>query len=233
MTISRRDTIILAVLVNSALLSFLFFMASEPDTLDFDRSTQAALITEETTQVEEPVTTLVAVAEPIVEQTQPVSNSYQSGVWQPQAQEPTASPYITTAEPEVHNTPYSGTSHEEEQYVEVRVKRGDFLEKIARANGTSVSEIKRLNHLPSDRIDIGQILRVPRASTSRRSERVAHNTRSESTEQAGQYYTMKVGDNLWNISRQHQVSFDDLLRINNLDEEKSRLLRPGDRIRVR
>jgi LysM repeat protein len=44
---------------------------------------------------------------------------------------------------------------------------------------------------------------------------------------------MKSGDNPWNIARQHRVNFDDFLRLNQLDEEKARQLKPGDKLRVR
>lgn len=42
-----------------------------------------------------------------------------------------------------------------------RVKSGDSLEKIARANQTTIQAIKELNHLSSDRIVIGQLLQLP------------------------------------------------------------------------
>lgn len=42
-----------------------------------------------------------------------------------------------------------------------KVKNGDSLEKIARANNTTVKAIKELNGLTSDRINIGQALQMP------------------------------------------------------------------------
>jgi peptidoglycan endopeptidase LytE len=42
-----------------------------------------------------------------------------------------------------------------------QVKSGDSLEKIAAQNGTSVKVLKELNALPSDRIKIGQKLKLP------------------------------------------------------------------------
>lgn len=41
-----------------------------------------------------------------------------------------------------------------------RVKSGDSLEKIARSNGLTVGDLKRLNDLSDDRIKIGQELRL-------------------------------------------------------------------------
>ncbi len=40
------------------------------------------------------------------------------------------------------------------------VKRGESLSVIARRNGTSVAQLKRMNGLKSDKIRIGQKLRV-------------------------------------------------------------------------
>jgi LysM repeat protein len=43
-----------------------------------------------------------------------------------------------------------------------RVRRGDTLSRIARMFGTSVSSIKTLNQLSSDRINVGDRLTVRR-----------------------------------------------------------------------
>jgi len=50
-----------------------------------------------------------------------------------------------------------------------RVKRGDTLAKIAKKFHTSVRTLKRLNHLRSSRIRVGQKLIVPTRRSSRRS----------------------------------------------------------------
>lgn len=42
-----------------------------------------------------------------------------------------------------------------------RVKSGDSLEKIASKNGTSIKILKELNNLANDRINVGQVLRLP------------------------------------------------------------------------
>ncbi len=42
-----------------------------------------------------------------------------------------------------------------------RVQTGDSLEKIARANGTTVQVIKELNGLSNDRIVVGKVLQIP------------------------------------------------------------------------
>ncbi|WMP18765.1 LysM peptidoglycan-binding domain-containing protein [Thiothrix lacustris] len=42
----------------------------------------------------------------------------------------------------------------------IRVRKGDTLSHIAHAHHISVARLKRLNHLKSDKIMIGQVLRI-------------------------------------------------------------------------
>ncbi len=46
-------------------------------------------------------------------------------------------------------------------FTEVRIQRGDYLDRIARRNGTTVSEIMRVNNLSSTNLKIGQLIKVP------------------------------------------------------------------------
>jgi LysM repeat protein len=112
---------------------------------------------------------------------------------------------------------------------EVTVKKGDSLEKIAKLHQTTVDEIIKLNHLPSSFLKIGQVLKLP-------AERMVATKPVEKkvTEAAGpEYYTMKVGENPWSIAIRHHMKLDELLRLNGLNEEKARKLKPGDRLRIR
>lgn len=125
------------------------------------------------------------------------------------------------------------------QLVEITVKKGDFLDKIARANGTTADRLMQINHLASDRIDIGQVLKVPvsnakksAGTTTAKKEKKADSAKTSASSDA-QYYTVKNGDNPWKIARQFHVKFDDLLKLNHLDEEKARNLKVGDKIRVK
>lgn len=46
-------------------------------------------------------------------------------------------------------------------YKKYKVRSGDTLSEIARKHRTTVSAIKKLNRLRSDRIDVGQVLKIP------------------------------------------------------------------------
>ena len=58
---------------------------------------------------------------------------------------------------------------EEGRFADVTIKRGDALEKIARANGTTVEAIMKANNSKNDRLRIGQILKVPVGDNKRTS----------------------------------------------------------------
>ena len=77
------------------------------------------------------------------------------------------------------------------------VKSGDTLWKIAKDNGVSVDELKRVNNLASNILSIGQRLIIPNT--------VSYNT-----------YVVKSGDTLWNIAKNNGLSVDELKRVNNL-----------------
>ncbi len=115
--------------------------------------------------------------------------------------------------------------------IEVIVKKGDSLEKIAKANQTSVDEIIKANHLSNTFLKIGQVLKIPTERTLATAPKLAETKRP--VEGGPEYYTMKVGDNTWAIAMKHHMKVDELLRLNGLNEEKARKLKPGDRLRIR
>lgn len=140
--------------------------------------------------------------------------------------------------------------------VDVTVKRGDSLDRIAKANGTTIQAIRDANQLKNDRLSIGQVLHVPtssgsgkvasaekslpsatkNAASAKTDSKLADNksTDSKAVPQGEvQYYTVKSGDNPWKIAKQFRIKLDDLLKLNNLNEEKARNMKVGDRIRVK
>ena len=110
---------------------------------------------------------------------------------------------------------------------EVVVKKGDTLEKIAKQNHTTIDEIIKLNHLPSSFLKIGQVLKIP---LERSLDKIAE---KKPAELGPEYYTIKVGENPWAIAIRHHMKLEELLKLNGLNEEKARKLKPGDRLRIR
>ena len=230
---SRRDTIIVAVLINTGLLGVLFMMALQTDPENPEMITRE--VVEELARPVEIVATSysqekkkeVAISDKgprdeidQVLQKYSVQTSTPIGVTTQRQENPNELKL-----PPTRNL----LSNDESRYVEVTVKRGDYLEKIAKANGTTVTDIKRANNLSSSRIDIGQVLKIPiQQNNQAKTKKVEAPVVIEP-----EYYTLKSGDNPWKIAKQYRVGFNDLLKMNDLDEEKARSLKPGDVLRVR
>lgn len=230
---SRRDTIIVAVLINTGLLGVLFMMALHTDSETTEVFTEAVI--EEVKPIEVAVT-----PPPVIEKKQEVAISDKGPrdeidqVLEKYSVQTSAPIGVTTQRQDNPNDlklPPSRNllTKEESRYVEVTVKRGDYLEKIAKANGTTVSEIKRANNLSSSRIDIGQVLKIPIQDKQLATVEKVKTPVVKDPE----YYTMKSGDNPWKIAKKYRVGFNELLKMNDLDEEKARNLKPGDILRVR
>lgn len=142
-------------------------------------------------------------------------------------------PPVTQPKPVVtpNQTPKEPQENPSKKTIEVTVKSGDSLDKIARANNTTINAIKELNQLKSDRLKIGQVLKVQPGE--KKSKAASSEKKTEVAQGDVEYYTVKSGDNPWKIAKQFHIKVDDLLKLNNLDEEKARNMKIGDKIRVR
>lgn len=247
---NRRDIIIISVIVNVGLLAILFATAwygGEEDKVA-DQSVVSQAMAEARHISPEPTPSTGWNISPAPQDEVDQMLQRYAAVQQNQAQEglnPSSGievvPAITETTPVV-NAPTEGlasvdTPPSAPGYVQITVKKGDVLEKIARANGTTVNQIMKLNGLTSSNLKIGQLLKVPKGSkavaqAAKPMPSQAENKKEVADNEAG-YYVIKSGDNPWTIARQHQIKLDDLLRMNNLDQEKARNLKVGDRLRVR
>lgn len=250
---TKRDMIIIAILVNTGLLAVLFMMAINSDS---DTVTDPITIQQPIAEV-----TLNVPSQTVSEPTfTPPAQSDESDVSLkefstdpaplPVLQEESASTHFDEEESLAEEAPKQvkpkleaeQPKESEKKVVEVTVKRGDSLDKIARANGTTIKEIKDTNKLTSTRLDIGQVLKVPVGSkksapaqaTSKPASKPAKKDENKQVASSDiQYYTIKAGDNPWKIARQFHLKVDDLLKLNNMDEDKARNLKAGDKIRIK
>ncbi len=226
---SRRDTIIIAVLINTGMLAILFMMAIHQDEehlleqFDFN----SPMVQEETTVPKQHKSEPIALAQ--TSSRDELDNVLKKYV-APATPEPLAVTDVAQPPPftqkVVQKTPKE-TLKTQQKFVEVTVKRGDCLGKIALANNTTMRELREANHLVGERIDIGQVLRVPVDTKKWKEKTVSDVSKAE------EYYTVQKGDNPWKIAKQFHVRFDVLLKLNNLDEAKARNLKIGDRLRVK
>ncbi len=90
----------------------------------------------------------------------------------------------------------------ENSYINYTVKSGDSLYKIASNFNTTVDDIKRLNNLTSNTLQINQVLKIP---TSKKEETIDYIN-----------YTVKSGDSLYKIASLYNTSVAEIKDLNNL-----------------
>lgn len=100
----------------------------------------------------------------------------------------------------------------ENEYV---VQKGDSLYSISRKYDTTVDELKRLNNLLSNELQIGQILKI--------SGELSNNAENSNS------YTVQKGDSLYSIARKYNTTVNELKRLNNLS---SNLLSVGQKLKL-
>jgi LysM repeat protein len=241
---TRKDTILITVIINAGLLAVLFVTAVIYDADHvLDQMEMNSTLVEGKGGVPQEVS-LVAAAPPVsIDEVDHVLKYYA----QPSLKMGSAD--FDAAEPmEIQTLPYeeSEAFHEslaagfdDQQWIEVKVKKGDVLEKIARAHQSTVSAIKKANHLQNENLSIGQVLKIPKkgaekqviAEVPKSVPVIETKTKNEPVEPI--YYVLKQGDNPWKIAKLFSVRYEEILRLNQLDEEKARNLRVGDRVRVK
>lgn len=92
------------------------------------------------------------------------------------------------------------------------VKKGDTLSRIAYRYNSSVAALKKENSLHSDRIRIGQKIRIPGASGQAVSSEKAAPALTAQASVAG--HTVKSGETFYSIARDHNVSIRSLMAAN-------------------
>ena len=226
---SRRDTIVVAVLLNIGLLAILFLMAMTPEdptvlNEQYQVATAPPIKVEETRTLPLPTPVVLASGND-VDEVDTVLKDFAATLEVQGVGAQTASKEQVAAAPPKQLS--AVVAEELPKYVDVTVKSGDILGRIAQANGTTVGAIKQANNLTSDRLKVGQLLRIPVGVKKQK------NANQTSSDIVGSSYVIQTGDNPWKIAKKFNVSVSELLRLNDLDEARARNLRPGDRIRVR
>jgi LysM repeat protein len=117
-----------------------------------------------------------------------------------------------------------------------RVKAGETLARIAADHHITVDDIEEANSLKNaSAIRIGQELKIPLASTEpakpaeKRPIGAAPKT-SAMVRDSGETYTVAKGDNPVSIARKFSVSYDELLKLNKIEDPRK--LRIGTKLRL-
>ena len=118
-----------------------------------------------------------------------------------------------------------------------RVKSGETLSHIALRYGVSVRNIQRWNGIGT-RIRVGQRLAIylnvsgPAASSASRSSSSSGSKPATTVSDGYVIYTVRSGDNLWDISRKFSgVTMNDLMELNGLT--KNSKIHPGKKLRIK
>jgi cell wall-associated NlpC family hydrolase len=97
---------------------------------------------------------------------------------------------------------------------EYRVQRGDTLSAIAKKTGATINAIKEMNHLMSDALQINQKLVISHAKEEQKTANAS--IKSDS-------YEVKKGDSLCRIAKKTGVSIDELIKINNISNNRLKI----------
>jgi LysM repeat protein len=222
---NRKDTILVAVLVNIGVLLILFVSALKPhsttewqaqavrDSSTFDDQ-KAALSRVENKQLDAKNESIPKEFSQAIEQLFKIENGEDKVM---------VADFVApqkVIDPSLHA---------------LEVKSGDVLEKIAKTNGVSVDEIKKINQLSDDKLQIGQVLYLPQTLVSKNTQpsSIAPTQVAKTVLSEDRYYTVKNGDSPWTIATKNHIKVEDLLRLNGLDEVKAKKIKPGDRLRIK
>jgi membrane-bound lytic murein transglycosylase D len=117
---------------------------------------------------------------------------------------------------------------EQPDKIRYKVRRGDYLGKIAERYGVGVSQIKRWNGLRSSNLRIGQRLTIyPRKPISSKRKT---STATTTTKDGVKIYTVKNGDSLWSISQKFPgVSVQNIKKWNDIS---GNALKPGMKLKI-
>jgi peptidoglycan DL-endopeptidase LytF len=233
---SRRDTIIIAVLLNAGLLIVLFATSLKSDKVEEQPAAVTVLASNKPEERENlpMAASVTAQAVAPASSTDQVDQVIQQYVTPQVVASSDANPNFL-ADLQAIGTPLASAPIPEptveiaslgSNFKEVKVKKGDVLERIARQNHVTVSDVMRTNKLTSTRLKIGQVLKIPTKGSSAATAPTVASTDA-------QYYTIKAGDNPWTIAVKHSMKVEELLKLNDLDEQKARRLKTGDRIRIK
>lgn len=118
---------------------------------------------------------------------------------------------------------------EMDKRIRYRVRNGDYLGKIAYKYGVRVSDIKRWNGMKSNRIRVGQRLRI--YPKTLREPKKASGKKSKKPKGTYTIYVVKKGDSLWTIARKFpKVSAEQIKKWNNIWSAKS--IKPGTKLKI-
>ncbi len=239
---SRRDTIIVAVLINVGLLIVLFASAlkKSPDSefvlapthsgvpsVEVASKSQAQVVAGD--EVDVALHQFAQKATPVLEQplvSAPTPSPFVDDLKVVAEARPIPTPAVQVAPKQIPAVPALYESANAD-FTEVKVKKGDVLEKIARHHQSTVAEIMKVNGLTNSHLRIGQVLKIPHKAKSPTVALVREPNAAEP-----RYYLVKKGDSPWSIAAKNHMKLEDLLKLNQMTQDQAHRLKPGDKLRI-
>ena len=109
------------------------------------------------------------------------------------------------------------TDNNEITYQNYIVKSGDTLYQIAKEYGMTVEQLKAINNLTNNNLQVGQILKVNKNVSTESSIPLGSTCYGTGyKEPTFVTYTVKRGDSLYTIAKAHNTSVENLMKLNNL-----------------
>ncbi|MEI0491002.1 LysM peptidoglycan-binding domain-containing protein [Brachyspira intermedia] len=118
-----------------------------------------------------------------------------------------------------------------EGYDTYKVQSGDTLYGIAFSHGMTASEFLKINNIDDPdkyKLYVGKTMYVK----SSKKENNLNTNNEKDTGKEIEYYTVKSGDTLYGIAFQNDISVNDFLKINNIDDPLKYKLRTGEKLKI-
>lgn len=146
----------------------------------------------------------------------------------------TSTPHITasnTADDDQEETPVKYKNITKQVKKIHKVKRGEFLNKIAMKYDVNMKDIKKWNNKRSSQVNAGERLVIyVDVKQKVKANSIAAKTSSETIKKSATY-TVRPGDTLWNISQRYDgVTISDIKRWNNI---QGNTVKVGQKIKIK
>ncbi|PCI76711.1 hypothetical protein COB21_04080 [Candidatus Aerophobetes bacterium] len=205
---NKKDIIIAAMLINSVMLLAIFAFSKKSKSIPAENLFPKVAVSSSMVASHAPITSQVAQPVLKLKETAALAKVEKAKV-----------SLAKKVEQKVVKGAYQDAS------ITLKVKQGDMLEKIAKQFGVGVKSIMEVNQLKNTRLKIGQKLIIP--------QRIAKTKVVETTASEAAYYTVQPGENPWTIAKKNNIQVDQLLKLNNMNKQSAKTLRPGNKLRIK
>lgn len=130
------------------------------------------------------------------------------------------------------NTP--STSNKTTTTTRHLIRSGETWGRVARRYGISESQLKAANPKSTARgmLIAGEYLAIPAGAQASAVSSTTSGNNKPVPSNKGSYYSVVSGDTMHRIARRHNISYQKLLKLNNMSEAAAGKIRIGQRIRV-